>query len=221
MKSIVITIDGPAGAGKTTSARALAQRLGYELLDTGAMYRAVALAALRRGIALDQPELLAALARDLDIVVDARGAWVDGCEVTKEIRAPEVTKATSFAAASGGVREQLVELQRRAARGRNIVTEGRDQGTVVFPDAVCKFFLTANNEERARRRWEELIRAGANVTLDQVRTEQDLRDQQDSQRAIGPLIPAPDAVHVDTDALTTRQVVERMLEVVQARIADS
>ena len=159
---MIITIDGPAGAGKSTVARALARRLGFRFLDTGAMYRAVALAGMRRGLDWDVPDDLARLARKLDLkVVGERIFLLDGEDVTEAVRTSEVTAVTRYAADNPEVRAHLVELQRALAGNDNIVTEGRDQGTVAFPDAECKVFLTASPEERARRRWRDLAIAKA------------------------------------------------------------
>ena len=148
---MIITIDGPAGSGKSTVARTLAKRLGFRFLDTGAMYRAVALAGVRAGVDFDRPEQLAWLAEKIELDVSENRVLLDGHDVTQAIRTSEVTAVTRHAADNPAVRELLVRLQRKAAAGENIVTEGRDQGSVVFPDAPCKFFLTASAEERARR----------------------------------------------------------------------
>ena len=149
---MIITIDGPAGAGKSTVARALARRLGFRFLDTGAMYRAVALAALRRGLDWDAPDDLARLARKLDIRMVSERILLDGEDVTEAVRTSDVTAVTRYAADNPQVREFLVELQRKLAGTDNVVTEGRDQGTVAFPHAECKIFLTASREERWCRR---------------------------------------------------------------------
>ena len=154
VERMIVTVDGPAGAGKSTVARALARRLGYQYLDTGAMYRAVALAALHRGLDFENPEGIAQLARQLKIEVSGCQIFLDGQEVTEAVRSSEVTSVTRFAADNPHVREHLVALQRAMGAQRDIVTEGRDQGTVVFPEAQCKIYLTASPEERARRRME-------------------------------------------------------------------
>jgi CMP/dCMP kinase len=207
---MIITIDGPAGAGKSTVARALAQRLDFRFLDTGAMYRAVALAALRRGLDWDAPDDLARLAQKLDIRTLGERILLDGEDVTEAVRTSEVTAVTRYAAGNPKVREFLVELQRTLAGGDNVVTEGRDQGTVAFPRAECKIFLTARPAERARRRLLDLQSQGEPVTLEQVLAAQERRDREDAARTVGPLTPAADAVTVYTDGLTLDEVVQRL-----------
>jgi cytidylate kinase len=207
---MIITIDGPAGAGKSTVAKALARRLAFRFLDTGAMYRAVALAGLRQGLDWDVPEDLARLARKLNIKVAGDSIYLNGEDVTDSVRASEVTAVTRYAADNPRIREHLVKLQRAVAHGDNIVAEGRDQGTVVFPKAECKIFLTASPEERARRRLRDLESQGEPVTLEQVLTAQERRDREDASRAVGPLAPAPDAVDVCTDGMTLEEVVDRL-----------
>ncbi|RMG36966.1 MAG: (d)CMP kinase [Planctomycetota bacterium] len=208
---MVITIDGPAGSGKSTVARRLAERLGFDFLDTGAMYRAVALACLRRGVPPEDAEAAGGVART--IVLDNVGdRWfLDGQDVTEAIRSEEVSRAASIVAAHAGVREALVGQQRRLAEGRNLITEGRDQGTVVFPDARWKFFLTADEEERARRRYRELVARGRSIGFDEVREQLRQRDERDRRRAIGPLRPADDAIVVDTTGKSVDQVVAELL----------
>jgi len=215
---MIITIDGPAGAGKSTVARALAKRLGFRFLDTGAMYRAVALAGMRRGVDWDRPEQLARLAEELDIAVTGNRILLDGEDVSEAIRGSEVTAATRFAADNPDVRRYLVRLQRAEAAGCDLVTEGRDQGTVAFPDAACKFFLTATPEERARRRLRDLEAQGEPATLRQVLDAQARRDRQDEIRPVGPLVPAPDAVEVGTDGMTVDEVVAHLESLVRTRM---
>jgi CMP/dCMP kinase len=214
---MIITIDGPAGAGKSTVARALAQRLGFRFLDTGAMYRAVALAALRRGLDWDAPDDLARLAQKLDIRTLGERILLDGEDVTEAVRTSEVTAVTRYAAGNPKVREFLVELQRTLAGNDNVVTEGRDQGTVAFPSAECKIFLTASPAERARRRLLDLQSQGEPVTLEQVLAAQERRDREDAARTVGPLTPAAHAVTVYTDGLTFEEVVQRLERIVNTR----
>lgn len=210
---MIITIDGPAGAGKSTVARALARRLGFRFLDTGAMYRAVALAALRRGYDWDVPDDLARLARKLNIEVDGDRILLDGEDVSEAVRSTEVTAVTRYAADNPRVREHLVELQRRAAGADDIVVEGRDQGTVAFPEAECKIFLTAGAEERARRRLQDLQSQGEPITFEGVLAAQQRRDREDASRAVGPLCKASDAVEVCTDGMAFDQVVDRLEQI--------
>ena len=211
---MIITIDGPAGAGKSTVAHALAQRLGFRFLDTGAMYRAVALAALRRGLDWDVPDDLARLARKLDIRTLGERILLDGEDVSEAVRTSEVTAVTRYAAGNPQVREFLVELQRKLAGRDDVVTEGRDQGTVAFPHAECKIFLTASPAERARRRLLDLQSQGEPVTLEQVLAAQERRDREDATRAVGPLVPAADAVMVYTDGLSLDQVVAKLTSLI-------
>jgi len=215
---MIVTIDGPAGAGKSSAARRLAERLGFRFLDTGAMYRAVALAALRRGHDWNNVEALARLVFVLDIEVDENHVRLDGEDVTEAIRTSEVTAITRYAADNPGVREHLVQLQREAAEGRDVVTEGRDQGTVVFPDAECKIFLTASPEERARRRMQDLLARGEPARFEEVLSQQNQRDQRDSRRDCGPLVMAADAVEVITDRLSPEEVVDRLEKIVRERM---
>ena len=216
---MIVTIDGPAGAGKSTVARELARRLGFRFLDTGAMYRAVALAALRRSIDWGDAEKLVELCSGLSIVLKDDRVLLDGEDVTELTRTSEVTAATRHSASNPGVRRHLVALQRKAAEGRDIITEGRDQGTVVFPDAACKIFLTASPEERARRRADELARRGEHVPHSTVLEQQEYRDRQDRSRSVGPLTPADDAMHFITDGLSLPEVVEQLEKIIRERMA--
>jgi CMP/dCMP kinase len=214
---MIVTIDGPAGAGKSTVARSLARRLGFEYLDTGAMYRAVALLGMRRGVDWNRPEELAALARQMAITVSGERIFVDGQDVTDAVRGADVTAVTRYAAGNPSVRKHLVALQRELARGRNIVTEGRDQGTVAFPDAECKIFLTASAGERARRRLSDLAALGEPQSLQRVLDDITRRDRDDSSRAVGPLVAADDAISLSTDGLTANEVVDRLENIVASR----
>ncbi|HEY4312793.1 MAG TPA: (d)CMP kinase [Pirellulales bacterium] len=215
---MIVTIDGPAGAGKSSVARALAQRLGFAFLDTGAMYRTVALAALRQELSWDDPQALAALARASNIEVREDGTFLEGQDVSQEIRSHAVTSATHYAANNPAVRVHLVELQRQVAGRLDIVTEGRDQGTIVFPQAECKIFLDASPEERARRRQADLAARGEKLSLEEVLADQNRRDESDASREVGPLVAAVDAVHFSTDGLAAEEVVDRLEVLVRARM---
>jgi cytidylate kinase len=216
---MIVTIDGPAGAGKSSVARALAQRLGFRFLDTGAMYRAVALAALEREVNLREPAALADLIEALELELDDRRVLLAGRDVTDQIRSPEVTQAVRFAADSLPVRRHLSMLQRRAAADGSIVTEGRDQGTMVFPDADCKIFLTASPAARARRRCRELREQGVEVSEEEVLKQQTERDRQDAERPVGRLRRADDAIEFCTDGLEVEQVIERLEAIVRERLS--
>ncbi len=215
---MIITIDGPAGAGKSSVARALARRLHFTFLDTGAMYRAVTLAALRRGLPLEDTAALVELAGHVEIAFDAERVLLDGDDVTDAVRTYEISNLVRHAAGNPGVRAKLVELQRAAAANKDVVTEGRDQGTVAFPHAECKIFLTAGPEERARRRLLDLQSRGEKVTFEDVLAKQNSRDDSDRSRSVGPLIAAPDAIEVLTDGLSPEQVVDRLENLVRRRM---
>ncbi|MDR7481347.1 MAG: (d)CMP kinase [Armatimonadota bacterium] len=217
----VVAIDGRSASGKSTVAEAVAIRLGFRHVDTGAMYRSVALAALRRGIPLHDADALAALAASLEIDLRAAAGGsrviVDGEDVTEAIRAPEVGDAASVVSAVPGVRAALVARQRQLGQTGAVVVEGRDIGTVVFPDAEVKVFLDASLEERARRRHEELAARGVRVDLDDVRRQQAERDRRDETRAVSPLRPAADAVVIDTTGRDAQDVVEEIVRLVRER----
>ncbi|HWO22862.1 MAG TPA: (d)CMP kinase [Kofleriaceae bacterium] len=263
-RRIVVTIDGPAGAGKSSVAKLLARRLGYRLLDTGAIYRAVALAAHRGGVPWTEPARLGEVARTLDIRFDfvgdrnhvylgggagagaaedapylgpgagaaedgapylgpGAGAAEDGApaepaeDVTAAIRAPEISQGASQVSAHPAVRAALLELQRRLGAGGGVVVEGRDTGTVVFPAAEAKFFLTASEEERTRRRVAELAQAGQAVDPAATRQQIRERDQRDASRDVAPMVPAADAIVVDSSGQTLEQVVDFLAAEVSAR----
>ena len=204
----VIAIDGPAGSGKSTVARALAARLGLDYLDTGAMYRSVAFAVIQRNIDPDDAEAIGALAANVAIDV-ADQVTVDGVDATVEIRGPEVTRLVSAVAANPAVRKELVQRQREwaTAHGGGVV-EGRDIGSVVFPDAELKVFLTASDEERATRRSKEVLE----LDYDEVAAAIAKRDYLDSTRAASPLTKAPDAVEIDTSTLSVDEIVEQVMD---------
>lgn len=205
----VIAIDGPAGSGKSTVARAVADRLDLPYLDTGAMYRAVAYAVLRNGGDPEDQEFVANLARGIEIDVSASGVFVDGVDASLEIRSPAVNRAVSVVAAIKEVRAELVSRQREWAKRRDGgVLEGRDIGTVVFPDAELKIYLTADPEERARRRAKEVT----DLDYDAVAADIARRDAYDTTRASDPLTEADDAINVDTTGLTIEQVVDRVVD---------
>ncbi|MDX6603334.1 MAG: CMP/dCMP kinase [Solirubrobacterales bacterium] len=209
---MVIAIDGPAGAGKSTVARALATELGFTYLDSGAMYRCVALAALRRGIDLDDGDAMARIAREVSISLDGERVELDGEDVSEEIRQPRVTEASSRASIHPGVREAMVERQRELIATGRYVAEGRDIGTVVSPDAPLKVFLTASPEERARRR-----AAQTGEDPEAVLAAQRERDSRDESREHSALRTAEDAVTIDTTGLSLEQVVARIESLARER----
>jgi cytidylate kinase len=218
--SPVIAIDGPAGAGKSSVARALARRMGFFLLDTGAIYRAVALAAHRAGVPFSDGPKLAEIARGLPLRFDPAGrVLLDGEDVSQAIRTPEMSQGASTVSAHGPVRDALLDLQRQLAATGGCVVEGRDIGTVVLPWAPVKIFLTASPEVRARRRWEELKAKGSTVSFDETLKEQLERDHRDSTRAVAPLRQADDAVPVDTSDLTQEQVIDRLESIAVAKLS--
>ncbi len=216
---MIVTIDGPAGVGKSTAARQLAERLGFDFLDTGAMYRAVALCCLSQGGDVHDQSLSARMAATVKIEALSGHVLCDGRDVSGSIRTPAVTHAASIVAQNPAVREALVQQQRDIAVGRDIVSEGRDQGTVVFPHAECKIFLTADAQVRAQRRQRELTEAGHAIEIDELMRLQQERDDRDEQRAIAPLRPAEDALLVDTTNRTPPEVLDHLVAVVRSRRA--
>lgn len=217
--SFVVTIDGPAAAGKSTTARAIAQQMGWRYLDTGAYYRALALKALRLAVELDDAAA-ARLARDTRIEFSGDPSHphllLDGADVTDEIRTAEVSEAASRIATFPGVRRVLVEWQRALREREPLVGEGRDLGTVVFPDAEVKLYLDADLDTRAQRRFAEMVLRGVTARLEAVRAEMGARDERDRSRADSPLRPAPDATVVDTSGMDVTQQVAAALAVVRA-----
>lgn len=220
MKKIVVAIDGPAGAGKSTIAKLAAEKLGYAYIDTGAMYRSVAWKFLQTGAAFDDAfisDLACTMVIDFKPEAKINRVFVDGTEVTDDIRTPEVTAIVSRVAAIGAVREAMVEQQRRMGTVGGVLMDGRDIGTVVFPNAQLKIFLTASVEERARRRYKEMLQKGQQVELAQLAADIAARDKADSERAIGPLRQAEDAILLDTSDMSISQVTEKILALVQER----
>ncbi len=217
-RTMIVCIDGPAGAGKSTVARQLAQRLGFHYLDTGAMYRAATLGALRRGVDWNDPKQVAQVVQSLSIDWLGDRILLQGEDVTDQIRTPQITQLVHYVADNPEVRRWMVEQQRRVGRERNLVTEGRDQGTVVFPQAELKVFLTASPETRARRRQQQLAQQGIQASLEQILQEQQLRDQRDSSRSVGPLVPAPDAIELDTTGMTLEEVVDHLERLVREKM---
>jgi len=202
----IIAVDGPAGAGKSTVSKIVAQKLGYTYIDTGAMYRAVALKSTR------SCEDLVDIIDDINIELDDKArVFLDGAEVTKEIRTPEISKLASDVSKFGFVRKRLTDLQRQMAQRGAVIMDGRDIGTQVLPNADLKIFLTASIEERARRRFEELQAKGQTVNLEAIKNEIALRDKQDSEREIAPLKQADDAILIDSTNLQIAEVVEKIL----------
>ncbi len=217
-RRVVIAIDGPAGSGKSTIARRLAARLGFTYVDSGAMYRAVALWALRQDIDPADAYRVEQLARAAEIDFDAGGStvWLNGEDVTGAIRTQPVTAASSVVATAAGVRLALVEKQRAMGRSRSVVMEGRDIGTVVFPDADVKIFLDAGEAERVRRRLAELPEGDPGAVARQISE----RDTRDRGRAEAPLMQAPDAIYLDSSGLAVEEVEEAVLKIVRERISN-
>lgn len=217
-QALQIALDGPAGAGKSTIAKILAEELKLFYVDTGAMYRAIADKLLKNGTPIKDESKVTQIAKSTEVVLDhseQRIVWCDGEDVTQEIRSPEVSRAVSVVASYPGVRERLVELQRFEAERGGVVMDGRDIGTYVLPDADFKIFLTATPEERARRRWVELEKAGKNVTFQEVAQDMMERDRLDTEREVSPLRPAQDAIILDTTGLSINELVAKILALVR------
>ncbi len=213
----IIAVDGPAGAGKSTVSKILAAKLGYTYIDTGAMYRAVGWKFLQSGKSFDE-KILQEIVSAIDIQLDASAkVLVDGEDVTKKIRTPEVSKLASDVSKFGFVRKKLTDLQRKMAAQGKVIMDGRDIGTQVLPNADLKIFLTASLEERSRRRFEELKAKGAEVELEKIRQEIFLRDKQDSEREIAPLKQAEDAIFLDSTNLSIEEVAEKILELANGK----
>jgi len=222
MADLVITIDGPAASGKSTVARRLAERLGASFLDTGAMYRAVTLAAIQAGVDMNNEQELLGVLKTREFQFSVRqgrmSVCIDGVDVTEQLRSPRVTDSARYIASAPKLRGKLVEMQRRFAAGEGkVVTEGRDQGTVAFGDADMKFYLTAEINERARRRLAELHAKGSVESLEEIQKAIEQRDKSDESRAVGPLRPADDAVIIDTTGLSIEEVVEKLGRCVEAK----
>jgi cytidylate kinase len=218
-KHVVVAIDGPAGAGKSTVARAVAARLGFVYLDTGAMYRAIALWASQAGVSDSDAHKLEQLAREASIVFEpgSQRVFLNGTEITAEIRTPEISEFASKVSAVPGVRRVLVDKQRELGAGVSVVMEGRDIGTVVFPEAEVKIFLDAPAGIRAGRRALQLETSGQSADVDSTAREIDARDARDRKRAEAPLVQAPDAIYIDSGGLSVPEVVEAVLKIVRDR----
>jgi cytidylate kinase len=219
-KRLLIVIDGPAGAGKSTAARILARQLGYRYLDTGATYRVVALRAKEAGVT---PEMIAELGRlcaeiriGFEDTEEGQRVYMDGRDVTEAIRTPEISMLASRISQAKVVRDALVDLQ-RSLGGSGVVAEGRDMGLVVFPQADVKFYLDARPEERGTRRYKELLNRGITADLDRVREDTNRRDREDRNREVAPLQQAPDAITIDSSGLTPEEVVKKMLAVIKGK----
>lgn len=206
---LIITIDGPAGSGKSTTAKALAQKLNYIYLDTGAMYRAITLKVIRKGITESRSDEVDNLLLNTGVSLKRKNSsllvLLDGEDVSDQIRSPEVDIEIGWVCQVPAVRDLLVDMQQKIGRNGGIVAEGRDMGTVVFPDAECKFFLVAGIKERGRRRWLEMNARGINISQDQITADLSRRDKIDSQRKLSPLQKAPDSIEIDTSNLTIQQ----------------
>ena len=222
VKRLTIAIDGPSGAGKSTVARALAKRLGYIYIDTGAMYRSLALRVKEKGIPPENERTLSRLALSIHIhFVTEEGqprVFCEGKDITEAIRSPEISRLASSISKQRGVREALVQMQRKMGKEGGVVLEGRDIGTVVFPDAEVKFYLDAESNERARRRYDEMVEKGVKVDLKETQEELSQRDYSDMHRVHSPLKKADDAVFIDSTHQSVEEVVEKMVRVIKERM---
>lgn len=217
---MIVTIDGPAGAGKSSVAKLLAERIGFRFLDTGAMYRAVAWAVIQQGISWEATNQLETLAKGLQIDLRGNRTFLNGDDVSEVIRHSDVTTSVKHIADHAEIRSHLIVLQRKLAEGSDIVTEGRDQGTLAFPHAECKIFLTASMEERARRRWDQLSEKGEKVSFEQVLRQQNARDERDRARNFGRLEAAVDAIHISTDRMQLDEVVDTLEKLVREQMTN-
>jgi cytidylate kinase len=221
---MIIAIDGPSGAGKSTLGKALARRLGYLYIDSGAVYRAVASLALDRGVSPSDEAAVAGLARDAEISLegdpDSLRVVLDGADVTERIRRPDASRASSIVAALASVRSEVVDKLRGMSKTGSVVMDGRDIGTWVFPNAEVKLFVDASLQMRVSRRWKEEHERGRQVSLDEVRTEIEERDARDRARTATPLVKADDAILLDTSDLDVASLVERALEIIKKRRLD-
>lgn len=217
-QNLQIAIDGPAGAGKSTVAKLVAKQLNLFYVDTGAMYRAIAYKALKNKIPLEDELNVSEVAKTAEVILghsEERTVWCDGEDVTQAIRSPEISRAVSTVAAYADVRERLVELQRREAERGGVVMDGRDIGTHVLPKASLKIYLTATLQERANRRWMELVKSGKNVLFEEVAQDMQKRDRQDTEREVSPLEPAWDAIIFDTTDLSVAEMVAKIVALTQ------
>ncbi len=222
MKNIIIAIDGPAGSGKTSSAKAIAEKLGYKYIDTGAMYRAVSLAWLKSGLPIDEQyakEILNGIKLDLEPSENGQKTILNGIDVSDGIRSSEVTVAVSPISAMGTIRKTMIAIQRELGKNGGIVMDGRDIGTVVFPQAELKIFFTATVEERTQRRVNELTAKGVSCVYDEIKNQIIVRDNYDTTRELSPMVPAEDAIILDTTGMNLYTQVETVMKIIEGIIA--